>query len=80
MGMRFSSRTIIKSTMFEDNNGAKILAKTPRLTLRTNHIATKNCWFRSKLVDKNDNTEIYIARVGTEILACRLFQRRIGFS
>ena len=66
MGMRFSSRTVTRSTVFEDNNGAITLAKTPRLTPRTKHIATKYHWFRSKLVDENGNIEIDISRVETE--------------
>ena len=41
MGMRFSSKTVTKSTVFEDNNGAISLVTTPRLTLRTKHIAKK---------------------------------------
>ena len=43
----------MKCTVFEDNNGALELAKTPKMRPRTKHIAIKHHHFRS-FVEKGD--------------------------
>ena len=40
--MKFVSR----STIYEDNNGAIVVAKNPRMTPTSKHIAVKYHWFR----------------------------------
>ena len=45
----FNLPTILHSTVFEDNNGAISLAKSPKMTPRTKHIAVKYHWFREHL-------------------------------
>ena len=42
-----SHKTLMNSTVFEDNNGALGLATSPKITPRTKHIAIKYNWFRS---------------------------------
>ena len=50
----------VKSTVFEDNNGALQLALSPKLTPRTKHIAVKYHFFKSKI---GEDMEIAINRV-----------------
>ena len=43
-----------KSTVYEDNQGALIVATSPRITPKSKHIAVKYHWFR-ELVGKSFN-------------------------
>ena len=45
----FVKPAMIHSTIFEDNNGALGLAKAPKLTPRTKHIAVKYHWFKDQI-------------------------------
>ncbi len=45
----FVKPAMVHSTIFEDNNGALILATQPKLTPRTKHIAVKYHWHKSKI-------------------------------
>jgi hypothetical protein len=40
---------MIQSKIFEDNNGTLGLAKSPKLTPRTKHIAVKYHWFKDQI-------------------------------
>jgi hypothetical protein len=51
----------IKCTAFEDNQGALILATSPRMTPRSKHIAVKYHFFRSHV----DDGSIRVERVTT---------------
>lgn len=53
----------LKSTVFEDNNGALTLATIPKMTPRTKHIGVKYFWFRDKC---GPNTGITIVKVDTK--------------
>ena len=54
-----------KSTVYEDNSGAIIVATSPRMTLRSKHIAVKYHWFREHV-----NKEFDIKKIdGEEQLA-----------
>ena len=55
----FKIRTYSK--VFEDNNGALILASSPRMTPRSKHIAVKYHFFRSH----NANGHIKIIKIST---------------
>ena len=64
MKLTASEEVKIHSTVFEDNNGALILASAPKLTPRTKHIAVKYHFFRSHIgedkgvqIKKIDTTE-----------------------
>ena len=37
---------VSSSTVYEDNNGAIVVAKSPRMTPSSKHIAVKYHWFR----------------------------------
>ena len=45
----FVKPAMLHSTVFEDNNGALGLAKAPKLTPRTKHIAVKYHWFKDHI-------------------------------
>ena len=45
----FVKPAMLHSTVFEDNNGALGLAKAPKLTPRTKHIAVKYHWFKDNI-------------------------------
>jgi hypothetical protein len=54
----------LRSTVFEDNNGALILATVPRMTPRSKHIAVKYHWFKSHV---GPHTGIEIVKVATDL-------------
>jgi hypothetical protein len=67
--------TILHSTVFEDNNGALILATSPKISPRTKHIAVKYHHFRSKIgIDKG----IIIQRVDTTEQKADIFTKGLG--
>jgi hypothetical protein len=45
--------SVIKSTVFEDNNGAIATAKSVKMTPRTKHIAVKYHFFKSHISDES---------------------------
>ncbi len=80
MGLVSSDPIKIWSTVFEDNNGALSLAKSPKITPRTKHIGVKYHFFRSKigeehgiLTEKMDTLE-QIADIFTKGLPLAQFQ------
>ena len=52
LNLEFCNPAMIHSQVFEDNNGALILAESPRMTPRTKHIAVKYHWFRDNIGEK----------------------------
>ena len=73
-------KPIVKCTVFEDNNGALELAKTPKMRPRTKHIALKYHHFRSFVTQgKIDvlpiDTSQQIADIFTKPLSRDLFER-----
>ena len=68
------------SKIFEDNNGALILASSPRMTPRSKHIAVKYHFFRSYVADGSIkiykiNTEDQKADIFTKGLVRVIFER-----
>ena len=61
--LEHAKNSIVKSTVFEDNNGALGLATSPRLTPRTKHIAVKYHWFKTKIGEEKG---IVIEKVESE--------------
>ena len=56
------------STIYEDNNGAIVVAKSPRMTPTSKHIAIKYHWFRQhvgkefvirKIESENQKADIF---------------------
>ena len=64
----------MKCTVFEDNNGALEMAKTPKMRPRTKHIAIKHHHFRSYF-QKGD---MLIEKVGTAEQEAYFFNKPLG--
>ena len=73
----FVKPAMVHSTIFEDNNGALGLAKSPKMTPRTKHIGVKYHWFRSligeehgfvieKVESKEQKADIFTKGLSTE--------------
>jgi hypothetical protein len=75
LDLDFAKPTMIKSTVFEDNNGALGLATAPKLTPRTKHIATKYHWFRNQV---GPGTGIELNRVDTTEQKADGFTKGLG--
>ena len=60
-----------KSTVYEDNNGARIVATCPRLTPTSKFIATKYHWFRQHVY----SGEIDINRVDSKNQLADIFTK-----
>jgi hypothetical protein len=50
--LEFCNPAMIHSQVFEDNNGALMLAESPKMSPRTKHIAVKYHWFRESIGEK----------------------------
>ena len=70
---------LLRSTVFEDNNGALALATAPKLTPRTKHIAVKYHFFKSHIAGANgaddDGTGIYIKKIESENQKADIFTK-----
>ena len=67
------------STVYEDNNGAIVLATSPRMTPSSKHIAVKYHWFRQhvgkEFVIRKIESENQKADVFTKVLQGQIFVR-----
>ena len=68
---RFGSQ--VKSTVFEDNNGAISVANSPKLSPRTKHIATKFHFFKSHIGTKLG--EVLLEKINTEEQTADIFTK-----
>ena len=73
LGLKFTKVFEVRtySKIFEDNNGALILASSPRMTPRSKHIAVKYHFFRSHVV----SGAIRILRINTEEQKADIFTK-----
>ena len=79
MKLDFVKSGTLKSTVFEDNNGALGLATSPKLTPRTKHIAVKYHFFRSHISEKEgDNKHVTIKRVDTKEQITDIFTKGLN--
>jgi hypothetical protein len=67
--------SIIKSTVFEDNNGAISTATAVRMTPRTKHIAVKYHFFKSHV---NAGTGISLAKIDTNLQKADIFTKGLA--
>jgi Reverse transcriptase (RNA-dependent DNA polymerase) len=73
VGTALSSQpSIIRSTCFEDNNGALGLVLTPRMTPHTKHIAVKYHFFKSMI---GEDKGIIIRRVDSALQKADIFMK-----
>ena len=61
---------VSSSTVYEDNNGAIVVAKSPRMTPSSKHIAVKYHWFR-----KHVGKEFVILKIESENQKAEIFTK-----
>ena len=70
---------VSKSTIYEENNGAIVVATSPRTYPTSKHIAVKYCWFRQNVgkefVIRKIEPENQKAYIFTKGLQCQIFVR-----
>jgi hypothetical protein len=66
------TNSIIKSTVFEDNNGAISTATAVKMTPRTKHIAVKYHFFKSHI---NVRTGICLSKINTNLQKADIFTK-----
>ena len=77
-GIACNDHTAIRSTVFEDNEGAIHLAKRPDLMPRMRHLSTKHHHFKENLgVDENGNG-ISIKWIPTTLQIADIFTEGVG--
>eukprot|EP00957_Ditylum_brightwellii_P056510 4284333-Ditylum_brightwellii.AAC.1 len=74
VNINMDEKAEFKCTVFEDNNGCIVLAKCPRMRLRTKHIGIKYHHFRSKVED----CSIRIYRVDTNYQQANLLTKNLS--
>jgi hypothetical protein len=67
--------SIIKSTVFEDNNGAIATATAVKMTPRTKHIAVKYHFFKSHV---NVGKGITLAKIDTNLQKADIFTKGLA--
>jgi hypothetical protein len=67
--------SVVKSTVFEDNNGAISTATAVKMTPRTKHIAVKYHFFKSHIVA---GTGITIAKIDTNLQKADIFTKGLA--
>ena len=79
--LEFANPTLFHSQVFEDNNGALILAESPRMTPRTKHIGVKYHLFRDSIGEKHGillkkiDSENKKADIFTKVLTLDTFRK-----
>jgi hypothetical protein len=66
------NNSVIKSTVFEDNNGAIFTAKSVKMTPRTKHIEVKYHFFKSHI---NDESGITLGKIDTNLQKADIFTK-----
>jgi hypothetical protein len=69
------TNSVVKSTVFEDNNGAISTATAVKMTPRTKHIAVKYHFFKSYL---REGTGITIAKIDTNLQKADIFTKGLS--
>ena len=67
---------VIKSTVFEDNNGTIATATTVKMTPRTKHVGVKYHFFRSHLT--NAGGDFALARIDTNVQKADIFTKGLS--
>ena len=77
-GVAHDKHTVIKSTVFEDNEGAIHLSKRPDMTPRTRHLSVKYSQFKENLGVSKEGDGISVAWVPTNLQIGDLFTKGVG--
>jgi hypothetical protein len=72
LNLPIAKGALLKSTVFEDNNGCLTLATVPKMTPRSKHIGVKYFWFRSKV---GPGTGITIQKCDTKDMLADIFTK-----
>ena len=73
------SGAVVKSTVFEDNNGCISMSKTKKISPRTKHIATHVHFFKSHIKsDANPNGDIEIEKIDTTLQQADTMTKGLG--
>jgi hypothetical protein len=77
MGLKLASSTkaIVHSTVFEDNNGALSIARSPRMSPRTKHIALKYHHFRDNIGEEKG---IILSEIDTSLQKADLLTKGLA--
>ena len=73
------SGAVVKSTVFEDNNGCISMTKTKKISPRTKHIATHVHFFKSHIrSDANPDGDIEIEKIDTSLQQADTMTKGLG--
>ena len=73
--LQHDGKAIMKSTVFEDNNGALANALTPKISPRTKHIAVKVHWFKEHIGEAKGVT---VKKVDSEFQKADIFTKGLA--
>ena len=79
-GIAYDRSTVIKSTVFEDNQGAIAVANHPDLTQRTRHLHAKYHHFKEHLGKQDDGGEIRIEHINAQNQVADILTKGLGES
>ena len=71
MDLKLKKGSVLQSTVFEDNNGCIAIAKAPKMSPRTKHIALKYHFFKSHLNDTN----FVLQKIDTDVQTADIFTK-----
>ena len=75
-GLCKDAHDAVKSTIFEDNNGALATATSPKMSPRTKHIAVKYHFVRTLFSKKNrQNSPFNLVKINTEVQKADIFTK-----
>jgi hypothetical protein len=75
-GLCKDAHDAVKSTIFEDNNGALATATSPKMSPRTKHIAVKYHFVRTLFSKKNrPNSPFNLVKINTEVQKADIFTK-----
>ena len=79
MGLTCVPRSVMKSQVFEDNNGAIATALSAKMTPRTKHIGVKYHFFKSYLhTHSNPEGEFVLVKINTDLQKADIFTKGLA--
>ena len=81
MDVSFNARALMRSTVFEDNNGCISTAMAPKLSPRTKHIGVKWHFFKSHLSDNKEGCDkpVILEKIKSEHQLADIFTKGLGW-
>ena len=80
MNVTFKDKALMRSTVFEDNNGCISTAMAPKLSPRTKHIGVKRHFFKSHLSDNKERCKkpVILEKIESENQLSDIFTKGLG--